>query len=572
MAEPLSPPRPLFTPHVPEFEPITRARIDVHFQGRRGRVQPLWAGVGYDELNWTYTSTGRALLAEIGAFSPTPYFIRPHYIFISGTGLSLPHWGSGNVYHEDADGKPSYDFTIADEVYDTIVGAGHRPLVELGFTPLPLVDEELLATFPYEASPTQYGPYENGAWAFPPKDYGKWAGLVEALVAHCVERYGADEVRKWRWELWNEPDIFYWKGTPKQFCELYEATATAVRDVLPDAQVGGPATTGDPCGPPFLKEFLSFCAERRLPLDFVSFHTKGAYFSPWRTYGPIGASAPDKQSPSSLKMLREVREHLELIAGFPEFADVPAVIDECDASVPAHWGRYDNANFSYRNTEYFPAFQAKLMKKLLDLNAEQTAQVGLAMTWSFYIEGERYFEGTRSLLTAGSIEKPVLNAYRMFGRLGTERLDASSDQAFPLAGLDDPAAGMPEEIDVLGTVDGNDRVAILVWRHGDDQYQTAPGADVTLVLDELPTASGRARLTHWRIDGEHSNSYARWMEAGEPQRPTAEQLATIKARQGLEAIEPAQEVTWQDGRLQLEFTLPLPAVSLIEVDLSGADR
>ena len=312
-----------------------------------------------------------------------------------------------------------------------------------------------------------------------------------------MERYGAESVRGWLWELWNEPDIAYWRGTAEQFHALYDVTAAAVKAALPEAQVGGPATTGD-LGPgrrghEFLRGFLAHCAQRGTPLDFVSFHTKGGRFTPWRVYGPLGGPAPTQQSPSSLKMLREVRAALDAVATHPAFRDLPCIVDECDASVPAHWGVYDNANFAYRNTEYFPVFQCKLMKKLLDLDARGGARVHQATTWSFYFEGERFFEGTRSLFTAGGIDKPVLNAYRMLSRLGDTRLTVQSSHAWSLDRLDDGEAAMPEEIDALASA-GRDGIQVLVWRHADDQYAAdARDTEVVLGLERLPFGGHVAR-------------------------------------------------------------------------------
>jgi xylan 1,4-beta-xylosidase len=495
--------------------------------------------------------------------------VRSHYIFNSGIGWSLPHWGAGNVYHEDAAGRPFYDFSIADQVYDAVVEAGHRPLVELGFTPRALVPEEAEARFAFESSPTQWSPYEAGLWATPPKDHGKWGGLVRALVEHCVARYGADHVRGWLWECWNEPDISYWRGTPEQFHALYDATAAAVKAALPDALVGGPATTGDldPArrGPAFLRGFLAHCARTGAPLDFVSFHTKGARFTPWRVYGPLGGPAPTRQSPSSLKMLREVRAALEAVSEYPRFRDLPCIVDECDASVPAHWGVYDNANFAYRNTEYFPVFQCKLMKKLLDLNDRGGAQVHEASTWSFYFEGERPFEGTRSLFTAEDIEKPVLNAYRMLARLGDTRLAVVSSHAWSLARLDDAEEGMPEEIDALATCASDGAVSVLMWRHADDQYATAAGETaVTVRIERLPFG-GDARVRHARIDAGHSNSHAVWKALGSPLDVSESQRRAIEQRQRLEQVEPERTEAVRDGVLVLPVSLPLPSVSLIEV-------
>ena len=299
----------------------------------------------------------------------------------------------------------------------------------------------------------------------------------------------------------------------------------------------------------------------------MTFHTKGARFSPWRVYGPIGGPAPEQQSPSSLKMLREVRAALDAVGAHPRFRDLPCIVDECDASVPAHWGFYDNANFAYRNNAYFPVFQCKLMKKLLDLSRVGAPHVAQATTWSFYFEGERLFEGTRSLFTAQGVEKPVLNAYRMLARLGEVRIAAESSHAWPLERLDHGEPGMPEEIDALATMTGRDRVSVLAWRHADDQYSTdAAPAEVTLRVEHLPFGGDRVRLRHWRIDARHSNSYTAWTEQGAPQDPTEMQLRAIKERQRLELLEPEREERIQGGALELRVPLPLPGVSLIEIE------
>jgi xylan 1,4-beta-xylosidase len=551
---------------------VTTVRVDCGTW--QGPLRRIWTSFGYDELNWTYTPSGKRHLRAIGEFAEQPYHVRQHYIFNSGIGWSVPHWGAGNVYHEHPDGTPFYDFAIADQVYDAVVQAGHRPLVELAFTPRALVPEGAEQRFAYEPSPTQWSPYEAGLWAMPPRDYARFGGLVRALVEHCVQRYGAEHVGGWLWELWNEPDIYYWRGTPEQFHALYDVTAAAVKAALPQARVGGPTTTGD-LGPgrrgnEFLRGFLAHCARQGTPLDFVSFHTKGARYTPWRVYGPLGGPAPQQQSPSALKMLREVRAALDAVDEHPRFRELPCVVDECDASVPAHWGVYDNANFAYRNTEYFPVFQCKLMKKLLDLDARGGARVHLATTWSFYFEGERFFEGTRSLFTAQGVEKPVLNAYRMLGRLGDTRLAVESSDAWPLDRLDAGEAGMPEEVDALATFNGRDCVSVLVWRHADDQYAAdAAAREVDLNIERLPFA-GPVHVRHWRIDARHSNSHSAWRALGRPQDPSEGQLRAIKERQGLELLEPEREIVVASGRATLTVALPLPSVSLLEIRAAGS--
>jgi xylan 1,4-beta-xylosidase len=548
----------------PDAAHVARARVDVDAASGLGPLTRVWEGFGYDEINWTYTPTGKRLLRTFAEFSGAGYHVRPHYVFCSGSGFGIPHWGSGSVYHEDGDGNPYYDFTIVDQAYDAIVGAGHHLIVELGFTPRDLVppeaDELTVVT-----SPTVYTSYEAGTWAYPPSDYDKWAGLIVAHAQHCLERYGEEEVTAWLWELWNEPDIFYWRGTPGQFNELYCVTVRAVRSVIPNARVGGPAVTS--AGLEFLRGFLDYTSSRNEPLDFISYHSKGCHF-PTRDYRPASSPPSEQLSPSATKMLYDLLQFNRAIAEYEQYRGLPAIVDEFDAAVPAHFGRYDNRNYEFQNTEYYPVFQLKVMKKILDLNASEIVQVGLAASWSFYFEGERFFEGTRAFLTAGGIEKPLLNAYRMLSLLGDERLHATSDVAWTIAALDGTdGSSMPEEVDVLASRADNGSVAVLVWRHTDDQYQTSEQeTSTTITVRNLPLGSYRIR--HYRIDANHSNSYTQWKLLGSSQDPTAEQLAAIKARQGLEELEPARSIEADSGWLSLDVSLPLPAASLLVLEPS----
>jgi xylan 1,4-beta-xylosidase len=565
-------------PHAAASDPsaphLTAATVVVDAGAAGTPLARIWQSVGYDEFNWTYTPTGRRLLSTIGEFAGQAYHVRPHYVFISGSGFGLPHQGSGNVYHESADGTPFYDWALVDQAYDAIVGGGHHVLVELGFTPRDLVPDRAHDELTLTESPTVYSAYEAGHWGYPPRDYAKWGDLVAALAQHSLERYGAEEVGTWLWELWNEPDIFYWRGTVEEFCELYAVTARAVRSVLPDARVGGPTVTGGTNGVTFLRTFLRYVEREELPLDFVSFHTKGSAFRPWRTYGPVGAPAGEhgveKQSPQTTKMLYEIRRLLRVMAEFERFASLPAIVDECDAGVPAHWGVYDNPNFVFQNTEYYPVFQVALMKKLLDLNEQETAQVEQATTWSFYFEGERYFEGTRALQTAGGVDKPFLNAYRALARLGRTRLPTTSDAGWAVASLDATVPGsVPEEIDALAARGDDGSVAVLVYRHVDDQYHGTPDA-VPVALRVTGLAPGAYTLEHLRIDAEHSNAHTVWRSIGAPQDPTPEQLAQLHERMGLEQLEPLRSVTVDDTALKLTVRLPLPAVSLLVLTPEGA--
>ncbi|MCB0141611.1 MAG: hypothetical protein KDE50_17020, partial [Caldilineaceae bacterium] len=178
---------------------------------------------------------------------------------------------------EDEHGEPVYDWTLIDRILDTYLEVGCIPFVEIGFMP------EALTTAP---AGTPYSDPRHGGWRFPPKDYGRWMELMHALGKHCVARYGLGEVSKWYWELWNEPDIFYWAGSTAEYCRLYDYTVAGLTAAIPLAKVGGPSTTSGMSRPEsygFLRDFLEHCAcgtnavtgQRGTRLDYISFHAKG---------------------------------------------------------------------------------------------------------------------------------------------------------------------------------------------------------------------------------------------------------------------------------------------------------
>ena len=244
--------------------------IQVDAAQRLGRLLPVWNYFGYDEPNYTYAANGRKLLGELAELSREPVQVRTHNLLTTGDGVAALKWGSTNAYVEDAAGHPIYNWVIVDKILDTYLHAGVKPFIEIGFMP------KALSTHP---EPYQHefpkGDVFTG-WTYPPSNFDKWGELVYRWVEHCVEKYGRTETQSWDWEVWNEPDIGYWHGTPEEYNKLYDYTVAAVRRALPNARVGGPASTG-PSGKKaaaFLKQFLEHCSSG-VPLDFITFHAKG---------------------------------------------------------------------------------------------------------------------------------------------------------------------------------------------------------------------------------------------------------------------------------------------------------
>ena len=183
--------------------------LKVDLTKEKGSMDPIWAWFGYDEPNYTYMKDGKKLLSEIAAISTVPVYIRTHNMLTTGDGKAAMKWGSTNAYTEDASGNPVYNWTIVDSIFDTYIKRGLKPIAEISFMP------EALSVKPkpysHDWQPGQpYGKIFTG-WRYPPRDYNKWAELIYQWVKHSVERYGKKEVESWYWELWNEPDISYWK-------------------------------------------------------------------------------------------------------------------------------------------------------------------------------------------------------------------------------------------------------------------------------------------------------------------------------------------------------------------------
>src|SRR6516162_10856921 len=247
-------------------------------------LEPIYAFFGYDEPNYTYTKNGSKLVGELAALTDTPVFLRTHFLLATGDGTPGLKWGSTNAYVEGATGAPVYDWTIVDHIFDTYLHAHAKPFVEIGFMP------QALSTKPQPYRPSWIPGAANkdysAGWAYPPKDYSKWGELVFEWARHSAEKYGKEQAESWYWEVWNEPNIFYWQGTQEEYFKLYDYAVDAVKRALPTAKVGGPEVTGPRSerAAGFLRRFLEHCLRDKnyatgrqgAPLDFVSFHAKGA--------------------------------------------------------------------------------------------------------------------------------------------------------------------------------------------------------------------------------------------------------------------------------------------------------
>ena len=397
-----------------------------------------------------------------------------------------------------------------------------------------------------------YGEIYTG-WAYPPKNYEKWAELIYQWVRHCVDRYGAEVVSSWYWETWNEPNIAYWQATPQEFFKLHDYAIDAVRRALPTARVGGPDTAGS--GGEFMRDFLEHClhgtnfatGEKGTPIDFVAFHAKGR---PDTVNGHVRMGIANQ--------LATIQDGFQIIASYPELRNTPIVIGESD---PEGCAACQGPQLAYRNGTMYSSYTAACFARKHELAARHGVRLEGALTWAFEFEGHPYFAGFRSLATNG-IDKPVLNVFRMFSMMSGKRLQVGSNAAVPLNSILRRGVRDTPDISALASIDGG-KLCILVWHYHDEDVP-GPAAAVTLNVRDLPPIPRHAaRLEHYRVDEHHSNAFSLWKSIGSPQQPNPQQYAQLEKSGQLQMLADPSPIEVLDGRADIHFDLPRAGVSLL---------
>jgi xylan 1,4-beta-xylosidase len=531
--------------------------IQIDASARRGPLTTMWAFYGHDEPNYTYMRDGRKLLSELAALSPVPVQVRVHNLLTTGDGTPALKWGSTNAYTEDASGRPVYDWRIVDRIFDTYVERKMKPLIQIGFMPKALSTKPE----PYQhnwAAGVQGRPLFTG-WAYPPTDYAKWGELVYQWARHTVQRYGMNEVRTWSWEVWNEPDIGYWQGTPEEFQKLYDYAADGLKRALPEAKIGGPEVTG-PNGArtqQMLKDFIEHClrgvnnatGKTGAPLDFVTFHAKGA---PRVFEGHVRMGISNQ--------LKAISNGFQIVASYPELRNTPIVIGESDPEGCAACSMRTNPENAYRNGTMYSSYTAAQIARTFELADLHKVNLLGSVTWAFEFENQPYFAGFRDLATNG-IDKPVLNVFRMLGKMRGQRVAVTSTSAAGVESVRDE--GVRGRGEVYALASRSERaMEVLVWNYHDDDLPAAP-ADITVTIDGM--AAGTPMVTQYRVDDRHSNSYEAWKQMGSPQSPTAAQRAALEEAGQLQTIGAAARQRVSNRRLTLNLSLPRQGVALFTI-------
>lgn len=537
--------------------------VQVNLQKDEGAFSPIYSWFGYDESDNTMTPNGQALLAKLHDLTPAPVHIRAHFLLTNGEGEPGLKWGYTNVYSEDAHGNPVYNWTRLDRIFDAWVHAGIHPMVELGFMPKALSSHPNSYHIPW---PGKRG--ETEGWSYPPNNYNKWRDLIQHVAAHLASRYGMAEVSTWYWEVWNEPDIFYWHGTQQQYDKLYDYAAAGLRAAIPNARIGGPATTGPAPGSKsaaFLEAFLRHCAEDRssatggpIPLDFISFHAKG---NPHFVDGHVQMGLSQE--------LENAATGFAIIHASSKFSHLPVILSEADPEGCGACSPPQHPEDTYRDGTLYPAYTAAAMKSLIDLAQHNHTNLIGFVTWAFEFEDQPYFSSHRALSTNG-IDKPELNFFRMAGLLGGNRVEATSTASIPAQSIVKSGVREHDEVDAIATRASNS-ASIMLWNYQGNAI-SGPGAAVRVAIAGIPRSVHRVLVQQFRIDKHHSNAFTAWKQMGSPQHPDAKQYAKLKAAGQLQQKGSPTWATANDGRVNIKLALPRESLALLRLSWDSSSN
>ncbi len=422
------------------------------------------------------------------------------------------------VYREE-NGKAAYNWQYVDELYDRMLALGIRPFVEMTFFPKDIAHDE--GTF---------------AWwkghGTPPRDFHRWAEVIEHFLRHCLDRYGREEVRKWYFEVWNEPNLEgFWNGTQQQFFEMYKSVAIAIKKIDPELRVGGPSTssfhpddatdrrlaakkdisTEDYAGVehigPWIEEFLSYCEKEQLPVDFVASHPYPTNFPIDSVGNHLEVSRPVSSTKEDILWLRKTISKSRYAGAelhLTEWSSSPSVTD------------YEHD---------FPQEAAYIVKVNLDC-------LGLADSLSYWTFTDVFeetggagtiFSGGFGLINFQGIVKPSFHAYRMLNLLGDTQLHREEGCIVTKSPKDGKVAALlynypPEVLAAPPVSKGNPAIA---------EQTLSQGSSLPVVLQIAGLRAGESFIVE-RLDAHNGFAYRAWQAMGAPEPPSREQQAQLR--------------------------------------------
>lgn len=479
---------------------------------KRIKVWKASKGVRFSD-NWRFcVGTGRLGLALQKEYQDHLSMVQKEIGFKYIRGHGLFHDDVG-IYREDVvDGetRPFYNFTYIDRIFDSFLEKGIRPFVELGFMPSRLSSGDN-TVFYWKGCTT------------PPIDYGKWTDLVKATVSHFISRYGLDEVLQWPFEVWNEPNLpGFWKDADKkEYFKLYQCTARAVKEIHPELKVGGPAICGG--ADHWITDFLNFCYEEKVPLDFVTRH---AYISKQPEITPHFFYQELHENTYMLNEFKQVREMIDQ-SPFP--------------NLPFHITEY-NTSWHPLNPVHDTVFNAAYLCRILSEGGDYTDSFSY---WTFSDVFEEcdvprsQFHGGFGLIALNGIPKPTFYAFKFF------------------KSMDGEVVYRDEQALIVRKDDGS--YAVMVWN---DVMEKGEGFEKKLEI-ELPLDCASVFMKRSTINEQYGNPWRTWIQMGRPRFPSRQTVEILK--EVARPLVTTSRVEIEGNSLKLPITLAKNEVSLIEI-------
>ena len=472
-------------------------QVEIDLRRETGALDHIWSRCGgSDRASVTLRESWRHDLERFRNETGLER-VRFHGIFNDDLGV----WAGG------MNGKDP-NFQNVDAVYDGLLERGVQPFVELSFMPKKLASGNTKLNFTYNANIT------------PPASPDAWGQFIGLFVRHLIDRYGANEVRQWYFEVWNEPNLtWFFSGTQADYFAMYKAAAQAIKAVDPKLRVGGPSTAAAQ----WMPEFLGFCAQENLPVDFVSTHIY----------------AGDDQ--------KELFGQANL---YPHKDVIPQAMAQVRRQIDAT--RYKGAELWLSEwSSDSPAMIAHVISNCLPhchaMSQWAISNVFEEINFPNFIIKEG--DGGWGMLAQRNIARPAFNTYKLLHRLGQRRLAATG-----------PALASR-------TKEG---AAALVWNLAEvKQPSGVPGmSSQRIVIGErknvqvrLKGARPGAPVRVSYVDQERGSPLPKWRELGSPQYPKKDEIDQI--RRSAELAPPETRRLDKQGVLTLD--LPPEGIALIEL-------
>ena len=453
------------------------------------------------------------------------------------------------VYNTGPNGKVVYNWSYVDELFDFFMKVGIKPFVELGFMPSELKTSDKTM-------------FWWGANISPPRDIALWTDLVQDFIVHCVDRYGLDEVESWYFEVWNEPELenVFWVGGQEEYFKFYKDTTFAIKEISPDLKVGGPAISYQAeTVNTWLEDFLDYCNENNIPLDFVSFHIYPERYMMDEAYEKMLEHGTEEDLQGAWLNIKRIYADEN-----NTYDTINSAVEKIEKHLPyrpeihiTEWNASAYGRNLIHDTSYVATF-------IIDNVLKCAGTVDSIGYWTFtdIMEetkaGISHFHGGFGLINKDGLKKPSYYAYYLLSKLG-DRVIAQGE-------------------DYIVTKRGDD-IQILAYNFAyfDDLFLNGDVSALSeteryLVFEEKPTKEieidlsgleGRYKVTRYVLNREHGSVFDKWVEMGAPENMTEEELESLK---GQATPNMSVEYVEVEGTYKTKAYLPVHGVEFIMLE------